>query len=57
MVIERTPAAVLVSLRSHSPASSLINCSVTLTLRRRKSTFERRRPTSSLQRIPVSTAR
>jgi hypothetical protein len=57
MVMDRTPAAVLVSLRNHSPDSSRISCSVTRTLRRWRSTLARRRPTSSLQRIPLSTAR
>ncbi len=56
-VIERTEAGVLGSLRSHSPVSSRTSCSVTRTLRVRRSSFDRRRPINSLHRIPESTAR
>lgn len=45
------------SLRNHSPDSSRMSCSVTRTLLRRRSTFALRSPTSSLQRMPESTAR
>jgi hypothetical protein len=48
---------VLGSLRYHVLFSSRMSCSVTLTLRVRRSTLERRSPMSSLHRIPESTAR
>ena len=57
MVIDRIEELVFGSLRSHSPVWSLTSCSVTRTLRLRTSRRARRSPTSSLHRIPESTAR
>ncbi|PLS76828.1 MAG: hypothetical protein CYG61_00025 [Actinobacteria bacterium] len=57
IVIDRRPAAVFGSFRSHSPDSSRMSCSVTRTLPRLRSTLARRRPTNSDHGMPLSTAR
>lgn len=57
IVIERIDAGVFGSLRSHSPLSSRTSCEVTRTLRAATSRSPRLRPTNSLQRMPVSTAK
>ena len=57
MVIERTDGGRLRLLAQPLPRLSRMSCSVTRTLPRTRSTFDRRRPTSSLQRMPESTAR
>lgn len=56
-VIERNEAGVFGSYLSHCPPPSRTSCSVTRTLRRPRSTRARLRPTSSLHRMPESTAR
>ena len=57
MVRDRTDDDVFGSFRSHSPASRRTSRSVIRTLRRLTSNCARRRPISSLQRIPESTKR
>ena len=56
IVIERTPAAVLGSLRKNDRSSSWTSWSVTRIFRFFRSTLPRRSRTNSLQRMPVSTA-